>query len=48
MDVKGDELLEPELGIRDFIKALRTSRPTVNQQDLQMQVQFTKEFGQEG
>ena len=48
MDVKTDELMEPELTVRDFIKALRTSRPTVNQDDLRQQIKFTQEFGQEG
>lgn len=44
----GDQLMEPDLGMPDFIKAISTSRPTVNQSDLEQQVKFTQEFGQEG
>lgn len=47
-DVDGDQLMEPDLGMPDFIKAISTSRPTVNQSDLEQQVKFTQEFGQEG
>ena len=47
-DVESDELLEPELTIADFLKAVATNRPTVNQADLEQQVKFTNDFGQEG
>ncbi|EPZ34508.1 hypothetical protein ROZALSC1DRAFT_28221 [Rozella allomycis CSF55] len=47
-DIEADQLLEPPLTIRDFLKALRTSRPTVSASDLDQQVKFTSEFGQEG
>jgi vacuolar protein-sorting-associated protein 4 len=47
-EVEGDQLLEPDLTVNDFIKAVSTCRPTVNQADLEMQVKFTNEFGQEG
>jgi vacuolar protein-sorting-associated protein 4 len=47
-EVGGDELLEPSLTISDFLKALSNTRPTVNQDDLEAQVKFTKDFGQEG
>lgn len=46
--VEGDQLREPDLTAADFVKAITTSRPTVNQADLQQHVQFTQEFGQEG
>ncbi|ODQ78041.1 hypothetical protein BABINDRAFT_92142 [Babjeviella inositovora NRRL Y-12698] len=48
MDIEGDELLEPGLSIKDFIKAIRTTRPTVNQDDLVKHEEFTADFGQEG
>jgi vacuolar protein-sorting-associated protein 4 len=47
-DLEGDQLWEPELTLQDFLKAIITSRPTVNQADLQQHVKFTSEFGQEG
>jgi vacuolar protein-sorting-associated protein 4 len=47
-DVEGDQLIEPELVVADFMKAVSTARPTVNQKDLELQVQFTQDFGQEG
>ncbi|AMD20407.1 HDL337Cp [Eremothecium sinecaudum] len=47
-DIDADELQEPELTIKDFLKAIKTSRPTVNDIDLQKQEQFTRDFGQEG
>ncbi|KAL6950745.1 Vacuolar protein sorting-associated protein 4 [Hanseniaspora vineae] len=47
-EIEGDELQEPELTIKDFIKAVKNSRPTVNQEDLTKQLEFTKDFGQEG
>ena len=48
MDVQGDQLLEPDLCLADFLKAISTTRPTVNKADLDMQVKFTQDFGQEG
>ncbi|OBA28193.1 AAA-domain-containing protein [Hanseniaspora valbyensis NRRL Y-1626] len=44
----GKDLLEPELTLKDFIKAVKRSRPTVNQHDLDKQIEFTNDFGQEG
>lgn len=46
--VDGDKLWEPDLTVADFLKAIGTSRPTVNQDDLAQQVKFTVDFGQEG
>jgi len=46
--IEGDQLLEPELTLNDFLKAVTTARPTVNQADLELQVKFTQDFGQEG
>jgi vacuolar protein-sorting-associated protein 4 len=48
MSIEADELQEPELTLKDFIKAIKTSRPTVNESDLIKQEDFTKDFGQEG
>ncbi|KPI82962.1 vacuolar protein sorting-associated protein 4 (VPS4) [Leptomonas seymouri] len=48
------EITEPELLMpmpvtkEDFIKALRTSKPSVNEDDIQQHVKFTSDFGQEG
>lgn len=44
----GDELLEPPLKVRDFVKAIKSSRPTVSGEDLTKNADWTKEFGSEG
>ncbi|KAL9110325.1 MAG: hypothetical protein Q9227_005056 [Pyrenula ochraceoflavens] len=48
IDVDGDRLLEPPLLLKDFIKAIKASRPTVSADDLQRSVDWTAEFGSEG
>lgn len=48
IDIEADELQEPELTINDFLKAIQTSRPTINEEDLKKQEEFTRNFGQEG
>ncbi|KAI8335968.1 P-loop containing nucleoside triphosphate hydrolase protein [Chlamydoabsidia padenii] len=48
VDIEPDQLLEPELTIRDFLKAAQNSRPTVNGSDISQHVTFTNDFGQEG
>jgi len=48
VDVKSDELLEPQLCMKDFLSALRNARPTVSKDDMEKQERFTKEFGQDG
>lgn len=48
VNIEADELQEPELTIKDFLKAIKTTRPTVNEQDLKKQQEFTRDFGQEG
>lgn len=48
MQIEADELQEPDLTIKDFIKAIKTTRPTVNEADLKKQIDFTNDFGQEG
>ncbi|KAJ5693022.1 Vacuolar protein sorting-associated protein 4 [Penicillium macrosclerotiorum] len=48
LSVEAEQLLEPPLVLKDFIKAVRNSRPTVSQEDLQRNSEWTKEFGSEG
>jgi len=48
MDVETEKLLEPLVTMKDFVKSLKNSRPTVNQAELVKQIKFTEEFGQEG
>ncbi|ORX62432.1 AAA-domain-containing protein [Hesseltinella vesiculosa] len=48
VSIQPDQLLEPELTMRDFVMAVESSRPTVNNDDIQHHVKFTNDFGQEG
>ncbi|KAI8994573.1 P-loop containing nucleoside triphosphate hydrolase protein [Pilobolus umbonatus] len=48
MDIGADQLLEPPLTVNDFFKAVKNSRPTVNEADIKQHVDFTQDFGQEG
>lgn len=48
MDVDPDKLLEPQLVLKDFTKAVRASRPTVSHEDLAKNDEWTAEFGSEG
>ena len=48
MELGTDELQEPPLTVKDFIKAVKATRPTVNQSDIAKQEDFTNDFGQEG
>lgn len=48
MDVAGDKLLEPPVTKRDVLRSLSTSKPTVNEEDLDKLRKFTEDFGQEG
>jgi vacuolar protein-sorting-associated protein 4 len=47
-EVDPNKLLPPIVTYNDFLKALRTARPSVSQDDLGSFVKFTEEFGQEG
>ena len=47
-DVTGDELALPDLAYKDFVKAVKGARPTVNAADNQRHIQFTEDFGSEG
>lgn len=48
IDVETDKLLEPPLQVKDFVKALKSSRPTVSQEDLKRSSEWTQEYGSEG
>lgn len=48
VNVEPDQLLEPPLVLKDFIKAVRNSRPTVSSEDLKKNEDWTMEFGSEG
>ncbi|KAH8424007.1 Vacuolar protein sorting-associated protein 4 [Aspergillus melleus] len=48
MSVEAEQLLEPPLVLKDFIKAVRNSRPTVSHEDLKRNAEWTQEFGSEG
>jgi vacuolar protein-sorting-associated protein 4 len=47
-DISGDELVLPDLAYKDFVKAVKSARPTVNAADNQRHIQFTEDFGSEG
>jgi vacuolar protein-sorting-associated protein 4 len=46
--VDTEQLLEPPLQVKDFIKAIKSSRPTVSGEDLKRSAEWTLEFGSEG
>ena len=48
VDVDSEKLLEPPLVVKDFVKAIKASRPTVSQEDLKCNSEWTAEFGSEG
>jgi vacuolar protein-sorting-associated protein 4 len=48
MEIETDQLREPELTIKDFIKSIKSNRPTVNAADIENHIKFTDDFGQEG
>ena len=48
VDVESEKLLEPGLGLKDFVKAVKTARPTVSGDDLKKNADWTAEFGSEG
>ena len=47
-NVESDELLEPPLVLKDFVKAIKGARPTVSQEDIKRSTEWTAEFGSEG
>ena len=46
--VETEQLLEPPLQVKDFVKAIKSARPTVSQADIQRSSEWTAEFGSEG
>ncbi|KAI9779619.1 MAG: Vacuolar protein sorting-associated protein 4 [Geoglossum umbratile] len=46
--IGADELQEPPLTLKDFKKAVMSARPTVSQDDIKKNDEWTKEFGSEG
>ncbi|KAK6363166.1 Vacuolar protein sorting-associated protein 4 [Orbilia blumenaviensis] len=48
VDVKSEDLAEPPLTLKDFVKAVQSSRPTVSQEDVKKSNDWTAEFGSEG
>lgn len=41
-------LIEPPLTVNDFLRSVKTGRPTLSQTDIDKHIEFTKNFGQEG
>ncbi|KAJ3118777.1 Vacuolar protein sorting-associated protein 4 [Phlyctochytrium bullatum] len=48
VDVEADQLLEPDLTVNDFMRAVRNGRKSVNEEDVAKYTKWTEEFGQEG
>ena len=48
MDIEPSKVATPVVSMMDFRKSLRTSRPSVNQADLEQYTKWTSEFGQDG
>ena len=48
MKVESHQLKEPDLTVKDFEKAIKVARPTVNADDIMQHAKFTEDFGQEG
>jgi len=48
MNIDGDDLLEPAVSKRHFVQAIKTTRPSVNKDDIDKYIKWTKDFGQEG
>jgi len=48
IEVEGSKLKEPEITYNDFLKSLKSSKPSVGLGDIQQHIKFTEDFGQEG
>ena len=48
VDVESENLLEPPLVLKDFVRAVKGARPTVSDADLKRNEEWTAEFGSEG
>jgi vacuolar protein-sorting-associated protein 4 len=47
IQVEGSKLKEPEISFNDFLKSLKSARPSVSTADIQQHIKFTEDFGQE-
>ncbi|KAL7269234.1 Vacuolar protein sorting-associated protein 4 [Rhizina undulata] len=45
--VEPEQLMEPPLVLKDFIRAIKLSRPTVSKEDIKRSEEWTQEFGSE-
>lgn len=48
VDIESEKLQEPPLQLKDFVRAIKSSRPTVSSADLVRSAEWTAEFGSEG
>ncbi|MCL4129107.1 UNVERIFIED_CONTAM: hypothetical protein GTU68_013067 [Idotea baltica] len=46
--IPGNQLLEPIVSMKDMLRSLANSKPSVNEDDLDKLRKFTEDFGQEG
>jgi len=47
-EVESDELLEPPLRLKDFLKSLESVRPTVTEADIKRHDEWTEQSGNDG
>ncbi|KAF8919423.1 AAA-domain-containing protein [Mucidula mucida] len=47
-DIESDELMEPPLTLKDFLRSMDTVRPTVTADDIKKHDEWTKESGNDG
>ena len=47
-EVESEQLLEPPLVLKDFVRAVKGARPTVSAEDIKKSAEWTAEFGSEG
>lgn len=48
MDIPGDKLIDMPVTYEDFLKSLKSQKPTVSKDDVAEQLKWMEEFGQEG
>lgn len=46
--LEAEQLLEPELTLQDFLRALQKAKSSVSEADIREHKKFTDEFGQDG
>ena len=47
-DVEGHELLAPTVGMQDFVRAIKDTKPSVDQAEKDRHHEWTEKFGTEG